>query len=117
MGFCPSIRLINKAAKEMLCGWKSMYKVAGNGVNKKLENESVENGKKIIKGTVILMKKNVLDFTDLQASFLDRIHELVGKGVSLQLICASDHHHSGFFFFVFFFLLRIVNMSETSHIN
>ena len=94
-----------------------MYKVAGNGVNKKLENESVENGKKIIKGTVILMKKNVLDFTDLQASFLDRIHELVGKGVSLQLICASDHHHSGFFFFVFFFLLRIVNMSETSHIN
>ncbi|CAO2821839.1 unnamed protein product [Amaranthus hypochondriacus] len=95
MGFCPSIRLINKAAEKMLCGRKSVYKVAGNGVDKKRENESVDNGMKIIKGTVILMKKNVLDFTDVKASFLDRIHELVGKGVSLHLICASDLHHSG----------------------
>ncbi|KAI9196245.1 hypothetical protein LWI28_022251 [Acer negundo] len=44
--------------------------------------------KKKIRGTVVLMKKNVLDFNDIKASFLDRIHELFGKGVSLQLVSA-----------------------------
>ncbi|XP_021897181.1 linoleate 9S-lipoxygenase 5, chloroplastic-like [Carica papaya] len=44
----------------------------------------------IIKGTVVLMKKNTLDFHDVKASFLDRVHELLGKRVSLQLI-SSDH--------------------------
>ncbi|XP_050218831.1 probable linoleate 9S-lipoxygenase 5 [Mercurialis annua] len=39
-----------------------------------------------IKGTVVLMKKNVLEFKDVKASFLDRVHELVGKGVAVQLI-------------------------------
>ncbi|CAN1219932.1 Linoleate 9S-lipoxygenase 1 [Linum perenne] len=42
--------------------------------------------KKKIKGTVVLMKKNVLEFNDFNASILDRIHELLGQGVSLQLI-------------------------------
>lgn len=41
-----------------------------------------------VKGTVVLMKKNVLDFNDFSASFLDRLHEFVGKRVSLQLISA-----------------------------
>ncbi|EEF45385.1 lipoxygenase, putative [Ricinus communis] len=44
-----------------------------------------------IKGTVVLMKKNVLDFSDIKASFLDRVHELLGKGVSMQLISAVHH--------------------------
>lgn len=39
------------------------------------------------------MKKNVLDLTDMKASFLDRVHELLGKGVSMQLISATTHHH------------------------
>ncbi|KAL2509073.1 Linoleate 9S-lipoxygenase 5 [Forsythia ovata] len=42
-----------------------------------------------IKGTVVLMKKNVMEITDVGASFLDRVHEIFGKGVSLQLISAS----------------------------
>ncbi|KAL5135975.1 putative linoleate 9S-lipoxygenase 5 [Glycine soja] len=42
----------------------------------------------IIRGTVIVTKKNVLDFNDLSASLLDRLHEFVGKRVSLQLISA-----------------------------
>lgn len=42
--------------------------------------------KKTIRGTVVLMKKNVLDFKDLQASLVDRVHEILGKGVSLQFI-------------------------------
>ncbi|KAK9931981.1 hypothetical protein M0R45_019234 [Rubus argutus] len=43
-----------------------------------------------IKGTVVLMKKNVLDFNDFHASVLDRVHELFGQGVSLQLISAVN---------------------------
>lgn len=42
-----------------------------------------------IKGSVVLMKKNVLDFNDFQASFLDRVHEFLGKGVSFQLVSAE----------------------------
>ncbi|KDP40158.1 hypothetical protein JCGZ_02156 [Jatropha curcas] len=43
-----------------------------------------------IKGKVVLMKKNVLDFNDVTASCFDRIHELFGKGVSIQLISAVN---------------------------
>ncbi|GAU11519.1 hypothetical protein TSUD_345090 [Trifolium subterraneum] len=44
----------------------------------------------MIKGRVVLMKKNVLDFKDLSASFLDNLHEFVGKKVSLQLVSAVN---------------------------
>ncbi|XP_060219154.1 probable linoleate 9S-lipoxygenase 5 [Lycium barbarum] len=43
------------------------------------------NGKKV-KGTVILMKKNVLDFNDIGASVVDGVVEFLGQKVSLQLI-------------------------------
>ncbi|CAK9168025.1 unnamed protein product [Ilex paraguariensis] len=46
-------------------------------------------GKKI-RGTVLLMKKSVLDFDDLKASVLDSLHELLGNKVSLQLISAVN---------------------------
>ncbi|KAJ6813526.1 putative linoleate 9S-lipoxygenase 5 [Iris pallida] len=42
-----------------------------------------------IKGTVVLMKKNVLDFNDFNASFLDRVHEFFGDGVSFELISST----------------------------
>ncbi|XP_048324248.2 probable linoleate 9S-lipoxygenase 5 [Ziziphus jujuba] len=48
------------------------------------------NNKRKIKGTVILMKKNVLDFNDFHASILDRVHELIGQRVSLQLISSVN---------------------------
>ncbi|GAV88214.1 Lipoxygenase domain-containing protein/PLAT domain-containing protein [Cephalotus follicularis] len=51
----------------------------------RLEGTVVETKRKI-KGTAILMKKNVLDFDDIGASFLDRVYEFFGKGVSIQLI-------------------------------
>ncbi|XP_059288645.1 probable linoleate 9S-lipoxygenase 5 [Lycium ferocissimum] len=44
-----------------------------------------DNGKKV-KGTIVLMKKNALDFNDVNASFLDGVLEFLGKRVSLQLI-------------------------------
>ncbi|XP_060178923.1 probable linoleate 9S-lipoxygenase 5 isoform X1 [Lycium barbarum] len=56
-------------------------------------NNNHTNVKKV-RGTVVLMKKNALDLTDGCASFLDRVHEVFGKGVSLQLISA-DHAEPG----------------------
>ncbi|KAG8370190.1 hypothetical protein BUALT_Bualt14G0091400 [Buddleja alternifolia] len=47
--------------------------------------KKVEQQRKI-KGTVVLLKKNVVDVTDVCASIKDRFHELFGKGVSIQLI-------------------------------
>ncbi|VVA12680.1 PREDICTED: linoleate 9S-lipoxygenase [Prunus dulcis] len=49
-----------------------------------------KDGGKKIKGRVVLMKKNVLELNDLKASFLDRVHELWGKVVSLQLISSVN---------------------------
>ncbi|KAE8677673.1 Linoleate 9S-lipoxygenase 5 [Hibiscus syriacus] len=79
MGYCPSSRVFNKAMV-MFCG---KPRTEDKGMS-----EENKNKKMMIKGTVALMKKNVLDFNDLKSSLLDRVHELLGKGVSLQLIGA-----------------------------
>lgn len=56
--------------------------------------------KKKIKGRVVLMKKNVLDFNDFSASVVDRLDEFLGRKVSLQLI-SSVNADPGFFFLFF----------------
>lgn len=43
-----------------------------------------------IKGTVVLMKKNSEDMNDMVASVLDRLAEVLGRKVSLQLISAVN---------------------------
>ncbi|KAG9456444.1 hypothetical protein H6P81_000952 [Aristolochia fimbriata] len=52
-----------------------------------------------VEGTVVLMKKNVLDFKDFGASILDRIHEFLGRGVGFQLVSAEygdpEREHRG----------------------
>ncbi|KZV18162.1 putative linoleate 9S-lipoxygenase 5 [Dorcoceras hygrometricum] len=48
-----------------------------------------------IKGRVVLMKKNVLDFIDLGGSIVDRVDELLGKNVSLQLISSTHSDNKG----------------------
>ncbi|KAK9725481.1 hypothetical protein RND81_05G146800 [Saponaria officinalis] len=97
MGYFPCMKLVDTAADSLICGRKNVYKVA-NGKNHSAkinngsgddEEENIENGTMKIKGRVILMKKNSLDFSDVPASLLDRIHELVGRGVSIQLICSD----------------------------
>ncbi|KAL8234443.1 hypothetical protein R6Q59_020543 [Mikania micrantha] len=45
--------------------------------------------KKKIKGTVVLMKKNVLDLNDFGSSFLDWVYEMFNKRVSIQLISST----------------------------
>ncbi|XP_020080927.1 putative linoleate 9S-lipoxygenase 3 [Ananas comosus] len=42
-----------------------------------------------VKGTVVLMRKNVLDFNDFGASVIDNVSELLGQKVSLQLVSAT----------------------------
>ena len=56
-----------------------------NGSNKKIE------------GTVVLMKKNVLDFNDFNASVIDSVKELLGQRVSLQLISAVNGDPGNYF--------------------
>lgn len=64
-----------------------------------ISGRSEDNGKKV-KGTIVLMKKNVLDFNDVNASLLDGVLEFLGKRVSLQLISAV-HADPGNHFFSF----------------
>ncbi|XP_058225411.1 probable linoleate 9S-lipoxygenase 5 [Rhododendron vialii] len=56
--------------------------------NKRTKHEVAEIKK--IKGTVLLMKKNLLDFNDLKAKLVDRFAEIRGHKVSLQLISAVN---------------------------
>ncbi|KAI7979124.1 putative linoleate 9S-lipoxygenase 5 [Camellia lanceoleosa] len=65
---------------------------------RKNQHKSIDNNngsRKKIKGTVVLVKKNILDMNDLGASFLDRVHEFWGKGVSLQLISSDPNGKHG----------------------
>lgn len=62
-----------------------------NIINKITGNDDDDNGNnKKIEGTVVLMKKNVLDFNDFNASVLDGFLELLGQKVSFQLISAVN---------------------------
>lgn len=74
-----------------VCECSRMWeKVVGCVCGKIKDGPEVEaKEKKKVKGTVVLKKKNVMDVTDVGASVVDRIYELLGNGVSLQLI--SSH--------------------------
>ncbi|XP_038891227.1 linoleate 9S-lipoxygenase 1-like [Benincasa hispida] len=47
-------------------------------------------GKKKIKGKVILLRNNVLDFTEFHSSVLDGFTELLGSRIVLQLVSATE---------------------------
>nr|POE81553.1 putative linoleate 9s-lipoxygenase 5 [Quercus suber] len=59
-----------------------------NIINKITGDDESRNKK--VEGTVVLMKKNVLDFNDFYASILDGFLELLGQKVSFQLISAVN---------------------------
>ena len=42
-----------------------------------------------LKGTVVLMRKNVLDLNDFGATIIDGLSEFLGKGVTCQLISST----------------------------
>ncbi|KAL8527991.1 hypothetical protein ACS0TY_005706 [Phlomoides rotata] len=60
-----------------------------HGIVKTLKGLRRDEKHKKIKGRVVLMKKNVLDFNDFGASLLDRYHELAGNKVVLHLISSQ----------------------------
>ncbi|XP_042031042.1 probable linoleate 9S-lipoxygenase 5 [Salvia splendens] len=62
-----------------------------NGISNALNGKHEEERK--IKGRVVLTRKSLLDFNDLGASLLDRLHEVVGQTVTLHLI--SSVHSEG----------------------
>ncbi|KAJ6897519.1 hypothetical protein NC652_024346 [Populus alba x Populus x berolinensis] len=64
MGFCPVSEMFHKVNGE---GGREKEDQGHSGVDE---------------------KKNVLDFHDIKASFLDRVYDLLGKGVSMQLVIA-----------------------------
>lgn len=47
----------------------------------------LKNGR--LKGSVVLMRKNVLEFNDFSASLVDGITEFLGRGVTCQLISST----------------------------
>jgi hypothetical protein len=47
-----------------------------------------------LKGSVVLMRKNVLDFNDFGATVVDGIAEFLGRGVTCQLISSTVVDHS-----------------------
>uniref|UniRef100_A0A0C9S917 Lipoxygenase n=1 Tax=Wollemia nobilis TaxID=56998 RepID=A0A0C9S917_9CONI len=53
-------------------------------------NGQSKSGSNIVKGVVVLQKKNVLDSNDFHAGLVDNISELLGRGVSLQLVGSTD---------------------------
>ncbi|ESQ47622.1 hypothetical protein EUTSA_v10020023mg [Eutrema salsugineum] len=77
--------MIHTDISEILC-----LKPKTKKKTKKMEEEDVKKKKKTkmmkIEGELVVMKKNLLDFKDAMASLLDRIHELLGRRVSLHLI-------------------------------
>ncbi|KAM0036447.1 putative linoleate 13S-lipoxygenase [Helianthus debilis subsp. tardiflorus] len=51
------------------------------------------DGNNIVKGKVVLKRKNVMDVNDVGASVLDGVYELFGQKITFQLISASHPDH------------------------
>ncbi|KAJ0254801.1 Linoleate 9S-lipoxygenase 5 [Hirschfeldia incana] len=78
--------MIHTHIAEILCVKPKTKKT--KTVEEDVKNKKTKKTMKI-EGEVVVMKKNLLDFKDTMASLLDRIHELLGRRVSLHLI--SSH--------------------------
>ncbi|KAE9459024.1 hypothetical protein C3L33_09070, partial [Rhododendron williamsianum] len=65
-----------------------MDQLSDDNGNKRTKHEVAEIKK--IKGTVLLMKKNLLDVNDPKATLVDQFDEFRGQKVSLQLISAVN---------------------------
>ncbi|XP_023545235.1 linoleate 9S-lipoxygenase 6-like [Cucurbita pepo subsp. pepo] len=70
----------------------SVVNAGGNIVDRATDIGRI--GKKKIKGKVILMRSNVLDFTELHSTVIDGVTELLGSGIVLELVSAThvDRH-------------------------
>eukprot|EP00253_Pinus_taeda_P031141 PITA_31141 len=55
-----------------------------------LQTAQPESAEQKIKGFMVIQKKNVLDLNDFNAGITDNLSELFGRGVSFQLVSASQ---------------------------
>jgi linoleate 9S-lipoxygenase len=62
------------------------------GLIDNLTGASKDHGR--LKGTVVMMRKNVLDLNDFGATIIDGVSELIGKGITCQLISSTLVDHS-----------------------
>lgn len=80
-------------------------------------SDIVRIGKKKIKGKVIMMRSNVLDFTQLHSIVLDGFTELLGSGIVLQLVSATEvDSHCKFFFLINLLLLLLLLRTMNLHL-
>ena len=70
----------------------SVVNAGGNVIDRATDIGRIGNRK--IKGKVILMRSNVLDFNEFHSTVLDGFTELLGSGIVLQLVSAThvDRH-------------------------
>lgn len=68
-----------------------------------------DDGKRV-KGKVVLMKKNVLDFTGIMAAVVDDVAELLGEKVSFQLISSSVFDDRGKYYFSYLFFSEVLKI-------
>ena len=59
-----------------------------------IDNLTGANRNGRLKGTVVLMRKNVLDLNDFGATIIDGVAEFIGKGVTCQLVSSTIVDHS-----------------------
>ncbi|XVF06081.1 hypothetical protein REPUB_Repub06bG0017600 [Reevesia pubescens] len=63
---------------------------AFNIVDKVVDGVTGGNKKSVITGSVVIVKKNVLDLTAIHSTVADSVFELLGQGVTLQLVSAEN---------------------------
>ncbi|MCE0481750.1 hypothetical protein HAX54_039745 [Datura stramonium] len=89
-----AVKFLCKIIKSTLLGSGSS-ELAGHGSHEIIEQFTFVDGdpageSKKVKGTIVLMKKKFWDLDDVKASVVDRVDEILGHKVSLQLISSVN---------------------------
>ncbi|KAL0552479.1 hypothetical protein IC582_011594 [Cucumis melo] len=80
----------------------SIVNAGGNFIDR--ASDIGQLGKKKIKGKVILIRSNVLNITEFHSSILDGFTELLGSGIVMQLVSATEiDSHCKFLFLINYF--------------
>jgi hypothetical protein len=87
------------------------------GVGGLIDNLTGANKNGRLKGTVVLMRKNVLDLNDFGAAILDGLTEFLGKGITCQLVSSTAVDNSKRFCFVCFLRSSPLGRSSSCSIS
>jgi hypothetical protein len=73
-----------------------------------MKGKSEHDKGKRIEGIAVVLKKNVLNGGDCKAPMFDRFAEMLGKGISFELV-SSTHKDPGYFLFLVFYIIHFLN--------